>query len=136
MGKSQKNRSIKLIPKALQILEYYTSTSSKAEDYIFPLLRNDINRSNKNFLRRQVESKTVLINDSLKEIAVLAGIKKNLCSHIARHSFADIARKRNTSLLDIQQLLGHSESKTTQLYLNGLDIESQDIAHENVFEDL
>jgi len=47
-----------------------------------------------------------------------------------------MARKKKTSLLDIQKLLGHSDSKTTQIYLDSFDIESQDEAREAIFHDL
>lgn len=133
MGKSNKDRSIKLLPKALQILKIYFNKDQKPEDYIFPLLRQDLNKSNKVFLRKQVESKTSLINSCLKDLAEKAEIKKNLSSHISRHSFADIARQKKISIRDIQILLSHSDSKTTEIYLNSLDLVSQDEAHENVF---
>lgn len=134
MGKNDKVKSIKLLPKALIILKEYFSESCKQEDYIFPLLEKNINRQNKAHLKNQVESKSALFNLELKEIAKLAVINKTVTSHIARHSFADIARKNNASILDIQKLLGHSDSKTTQIYLNSVDVESQDEAHEKAFQ--
>lgn len=136
MGKTGKKRSVKLLPQALHILKFYTIKGSKPEDFIFPFLRKDINRINKAYFKKQLEAKAALINKSLKQLAEKAEIKKKLSSHIARHSFADIARKRKTSLLDIQKLLGHSDSKTTQIYLDSFDLESQDEAHEAVFEGL
>lgn len=135
MGKTGKRRSVKLLPKALNILKLYTKSKRKPEDFIFPFLRNDINRTNKAYFKRQLEAKAALINKCLKGVAEKAEIGKNLSSHIARHSFADMARKKKTSLLDIQKLLGHSDSKTTQIYLDSFDIESQDEAHEAVFKD-
>lgn len=135
MGKTGKERSIKLLPKALEILKLYKRKESKPEDFIFPFMRNDINRQNKAYFKKQLEAKAALINKCLKEVGKKAGIEKHLSSHIARHSFADIARKKKTSLLDIQKLLGHSDSKTTEIYLNSFDIESQDAAHEAIFND-
>lgn len=134
MGKTGKQRSIKLISKASDILKLYKSNGSQPEDFIFPFLRNDINRLNLAYFKKQLEAKAALINKCLKQLAEKAEIKKNLSSHIARHSFADMARKRKTSLLDIQKLLGHSDSKTTQMYLDSFDIESQDEAHEALFK--
>ena len=134
MGKTEKNRSIKLLPKALDILRQYQHKKSHSQDFIFPFLRNDINRNNIAYFKKQLEAKAALINKCLKKIAVKAEIEKNLSSHIARHSFADIARKKKTSLLDIQKLLGHSSSKTTEIYLESFDIESQDAAHEAIFQ--
>jgi site-specific recombinase XerD len=45
-------------------------------------------------LFKKLESISVLFNKALKMIAWNTKIKKNLSSHIARHSFADIARKK------------------------------------------
>jgi len=134
MGKTGKKRSIKLLPQALKILKPYQKKESQREDFIFPFLKNNINRNNKLYFKMQLEAKAALINKCLKEIGEKAEITKKLSSHISRHSFADIARKRGTSLLDIQKLLGHSDSKTTQIYLDSFDIESQDTAHESIFE--
>lgn len=136
MGKTGKERSVKLLPKALSVLKLYAKGKSKPEDFIFPFLRNDINRKNIAYFKKQLEAKAALINKCLKEVAVKAEIGKNLSSHIARHTFADLARKKKTSLLDIQKLLGHSDSKTTQIYLDSFDIESQDEAHEAIFIDM
>jgi site-specific recombinase XerD len=136
MMKNGKQRSVKLMPKALDILKLYKKEDNQTEHFIFPFLRDNINRVNKAYFKSQLEAKAALINKCLKQIAEKAVIKKNLSSHISRHSFADIARKKKTSLLDIQKLLGHSDSKTTQIYLDSFDIESQDEAHEAIFQDL
>jgi integrase/recombinase XerD len=135
MGKTGKKRSIKLLNQALNILKLYKKKDSKASDFIFPFLNANINRENKLYFKKQLEAKAALINKCLKQLATKAEIKKNLSSHIARHSFADMARKKKTSLLDIQKLLGHSESKTTQIYLDSFDIESQDEAHAAIFQE-
>lgn len=134
MSKTGKKRSVKLLPKALDILSLYEVSRKQLDSFIFPLLRNDINTDNKAFFKKQVESKAALVNSCLKQLAEKAEIGKNLSSHIARHSFADFARKKGVSLLDIQKLLGHSDSKTTQVYLDSFDIESQDEAHEAMFQ--
>lgn len=135
MGKNDKERSIKLLPNALSIIKLYHKKGVRPDDYIFPLLANNLNRQNITFLHRQIEAKAALINKCLKQLAEKAEIDKNLTTHMARHSFADMARKKKVSLLDIQKMLAHSDSKTTQVYLNSFDLESQDEAHESVFKD-
>ena len=52
----------------------------------------------------------------LKEIADLCGIKKNLCTHVARHSFTCIALANKVSMESIAKMLGHSNIKTTKIY--------------------
>lgn len=56
------------------------------------------------------------MNAYLKEIADLAKIKKNLTTHVARHTFASMSLCNNESIEVISKMLGHSDIKTTQIY--------------------
>ena len=56
------------------------------------------------------------MNSYLKEIADLCGIKKNLSTHVARHSFTCIALANKVSMEAIAKMLGHSNIKTTKIY--------------------
>ena len=56
------------------------------------------------------------MNSYLKEIADLCGIKKNLSTHVARHSFTCIALANKVSMESIAKMLGHSNIKTTKIY--------------------
>ena len=61
------------------------------------------------------------MNSYLKEIADLCGIKKNLSTHVARHSFTCIALANKVSMESIAKMLGHSNIKTTKIYAKVLD---------------
>lgn len=134
MDKTGGYKSIALLPKAKAILEHYKRKKQKPSDFIFPLLNVEANLNNPATLHSQVSSKTTILNKYLKKIATLANIDKVLSSHIARHSFSDIARKRGASLYDISKLLGHSSIKITESYLASLDTESQDATHKGVLD--
>ena len=126
MFKTQVNKSILLLPKAKQILELYASKHNDPNAYIFSLINTDSELDKPKVLYNQISSATARVNKALKILAEKSEIDKKLSTHIARHSFSDIARKRNTSIYDISKLLGHSSIKITESYLASLDIESQD----------
>ena len=55
-------------------------------------------------------------NRCLKELGKLSGIDQPLTSHLARHTFATIGINKGIKVEIMQELLGHSDIKTTQGY--------------------
>lgn len=61
-------------------------------------------------------------NSYLKEIADLCGIKKNLTTHLARHTFATtVTLSKGVPIESVGKMLGHKSLKTTQIYAKVLD---------------
>ena len=52
----------------------------------------------------------------IKNIANSAGINKNISPHMIRHSFATHLLQGGASLKNVQDLLGHANIATTQIY--------------------
>ena len=69
-------------------------------------------------------------NAYLKEIADICGIKKNLTTHLARHTFATTVTLSNGVPIEtVGQMLGHKNLRTTQHYAKIIDRKvSEDMA--------
>ena len=57
----------------------------------------------------------------LKEIADFCGIKKNLTTHVARHSFATLSISYGVPIESVSKMLGHTNIRTTQIYAKIID---------------
>ncbi|MCW9705216.1 site-specific integrase [Fodinibius salsisoli] len=123
MDKTGKTKTIPLVMQAIDILNHYgyKSNNNNSDHYLFPLLDNNDDYTDFAYQKRQIGSKNALINKYLKKVAKSADINKNVSFHIARHSFADYARKSKMDLYTISKALGHSNLQTTEKYLKNFD---------------
>lgn len=71
--------------------------------------------------KKQIESFNVVVNRNLKHVAALAEIPFNLTFHISRHSFAYQLKTKSNNIHVISEALGHSDQRTTMIYLKALD---------------
>jgi len=74
-----------------------------------------------------------LINKYLKDIAEKAEIVKNVTTHTARHSFADIARQKADNIYNLSKTLGHSKIGTTEAYMATIDDNALDDTLDSMF---
>ena len=144
MDKNHKKKDLKLLPPALDILSLYSNNANRnPNDYIFPLLDNNAEYARfdidtippelKERLYSDVSAKTSIINNNLKKIKELAGIEKKLTFHIARHSFASMAKDKGVTPVEIKGILAHTNLSTTEKYMGEFDTEKNDKTLENVF---
>ncbi|MCD6215932.1 MAG: tyrosine-type recombinase/integrase [Candidatus Aenigmarchaeota archaeon] len=103
LSKGKKDRFVKIPDSIKEELKSYSMLNNK--EIFFPS-----NRGGK--------LTTATIQKIIKNSAKKANIKKNVHPHTLRHSFATHLLEQGIDLRIIQKLLGHSDIKTTQIYLS------------------
>ena len=148
MAKTKKDRSIFLHDKARDILQHYYVESCKSTDYIFPLLDSNapyakaVTPEQKATLPPEmiiklndiVGAKNSLLNKYLNKIGTQANITKHISMHIARHSFAKIAKDNNVDNNHLKSLLGHSNIKITETYMGNFETQETDTVMASIFK--
>lgn len=107
------------------ILEKYPVNEA---GYLLPIIRKPGNE------RRQYRNMQRLVNNKLKRIQHMIGLRMNLTMYVSRHSWASIARSRNIPLSVISEGMGHDSETTTQIYLASLDNSVVDKANETILK--
>lgn len=98
----------------------YCKRSENKNKFIFPFLRGYENETDINKFSNKVSTSTVLINRSLQEIATHLEINKRITNHLSRHSITSISKGLGVDIYDLKNMLGHSNIKQTEVYVNSL----------------
>jgi integrase/recombinase XerD len=125
MNKTGKHQQMRIPDKAKIILGSYKPINKSPNSFIFPLLPKNYLEQPKDKRIKISNSKNVLVNKYLKQVAKKAGIEKNISFHVARHSFAYIAYSKTKDPLAVQHALQHSKLKETQEYITSLANDSE-----------
>lgn len=124
-GKGDKERLVPLSKTAVTALEEYMEirdmfTTYKFNNWLFP------SDAKQGFLTRQ------RLHQLLKQLATKANLDKDKVSpHVLRHSFASHLLNGGANLRVVQELLGHSDISTTQIYTHILNQRLKDIVNEH-----
>ena len=110
-GKGSKERVVPVSPVAISLITEWLEQRNRMD------VKNEGNDIL--FLNRRGRPLTrVMIFYIVKELASLAGIKKNVSPHTLRHSFATHLLEGGANLRAIQEMLGHESISTTELYIH------------------
>lgn len=109
MGKGGKERYVQISNSSvLAILKkYYMENENEIKKSGCFFINNRGNRYTEQSIRAM-----------LKKYAKQAGIERNITPHMFRHSFATYLIEEGVDVSCVQQILGHSSIKTTQIYIH------------------
>lgn len=99
-----------------RIIDRYTS-KTKDSRYLFPVIKQEDGTEYEQCQRMQLN-----INRALKKIGERIGLKIPLTTYVARHTWASVARNVNVPVSVISVGMGHRSIKTTEVYLDSVDI--------------
>ena len=109
IGKGNKTRIVPVGGKACEALACYLSTER-------PKLLKQRSGSEIFLSERGTKLTTARIWQIVKKKARLAGLETNIYPHLLRHSFATHLLSNGADLRIIQEMLGHADISTTQVY--------------------
>ena len=126
MGKTQKPFTVRLNPAGVGLVRSYLTREAEGGDpFLFPMMDGyDVSTPEK--LVQASGSQNVVVNKALKKIAAAveaAGtpMPQKLTFHIARHTWADLARKSGRDVYEVSKGMGHSALNVTEHYLARFD---------------
>ena len=101
------------VPEALA-RKYPKALKTTGWQWVFPAkLRSTDPRSGKEMRHHVLES---VLQKAVKRAALQAGIDKRVGCHTLRHSFATHMLENGVNIRVLQELLGHADVKTTEIY--------------------
>lgn len=112
-----------------KIIEHFSPTRSIYTDaYLLPGILNRQAHQTPAQQRHRILKIQKLVNTELKQIAKLAKVESTdqLTFYCIRHTFATQLKRRMVNPAFIQQAMGHSDLKTTQIYLDSLNSDQMD----------
>jgi integrase/recombinase XerD len=118
-GKGGRQRLVPLNAQARDALDRYLKIGTDGETDVAPMLETKWLWPSKSIQGHLTRQGMAL---ELKELALDAGLDPERVSpHVLRHAFASHLLDRGADLRSVQQLLGHADISTTQIYTHVLE---------------
>lgn len=107
IGKGNKEREVYFSFKAMYHLRKYLLTRNDITPSLFVTERKPHRRLSRRGIQLEIN-----------KIAAAAGLSKHVTPHTLRHTFATLTLNNGADLVAVQELLGHENPATTQIYAN------------------
>ena len=82
--------------------------------------------------KNRVHKVLAKVNRELKVLASELEIEADMTTYVARHSFATILKNSGVNISLISEMLGHTDLKTTQIYLDSFENTQMEAAMSNL----
>lgn len=119
VGKGKYVRTIFISPRAAEWLRVYLSSRHDVDKPLF------INHQSRNADTNRLTPRS--IQKMIARCAILAGISKKVTPHTLRHTYATDLLTHGADLRSVQELLGHKNVATTQIYTHVTNKRLRDI---------
>ena len=116
-GKGNRVRAIFISPRAAEWLrKYLTARKDMVKPLFVNLRKNDPGRLSPRYIQTMISKS-----------AMLAGLSKKVTPHTLRHTYATDLLGHGADLRSVQELLGHKNVSTTQVYTHVTNKQLHDI---------
>lgn len=115
---NQRPIALPLLDEAMEIIRKWGNQPVLPETYIFPILNKPGDPE------KELDQVALAIhhtNKWMRHIALVTGIRKDVTTYVARHTFATVLKRSGASMELISEQLGHSSLKTTESYLDSFE---------------
>jgi len=119
VGKGERVRTIFISPRAAKWLRMYLAGRRDVHKPLFINVRSK-DPDNKRLSARYIQT-------MISRFAMLAGLSKKVTPHTLRHTYATDLLARGADLRSVQELLGHKNVATTQVYTHVTNKRLRDI---------
>lgn len=117
----QKEISIFLLPRMLEIIQRWGSVNKTGKEYIFPILHDGMSAREENAAIAQFVKTT---NKYLKHVTDSLEWSNKVTTYFARHSYATRLKRAGVPIAYISDSLGHVNIATTENYLSSFTDET------------
>ena len=105
-----------------RIIDKWGNKDCSAKNYVFPILSPGLSAHRQ---RELTQNFTRFINNWMNRICEKVGIKTRIGTMEYRHSMATTLKYSGVNTVFIQEIMGHTDVKTTEAYLAGFDLETK-----------